>query len=184
VRNGFGRATKRVTDGDTVGSTATTPSGGVVVKRITRPSASSPRGQQTRPAAVLPGGACAFTPKANICAIDGACYDLPSRMAGAGPKLKNLVTRAFGDEGPDWDAASPVRRVAPGAPPILITASSQRPAARDQAERLATALRDHAVPHRSLAFDKTHAEMNQHAGRSDDPLTEAILAFLAEHVAP
>jgi acetyl esterase/lipase len=81
---------------------------------------------------------------AGVIAISGL-YDLEA-PPGVGPEVMALVTEAHADAG-ERAASSPLRRVGPGAPPMLLMAASQDiPGYRESALALAEAVREAGQP--------------------------------------
>lgn len=119
----------------------------------------------------------------SVICLDGAGYDIPSRMSGKpGRLMSNMLNSAFGSDGTNWEDASPTLHVQQGMnyPPFLIL-HTPRVDAPGQSMALGEALRSAgAYAHNVEAIDKSHRTINRDIGTDDDWVTDLILDFLKD----
>jgi acetyl esterase/lipase len=99
------------------------------------------------------------------------------------PLCLNVFGPAFGNDPRIREEASPIHHVRPGLPPFLILyAENDLPTLPAMAERFCQALRDQGCSARVLQVPgRNHNSILFHAIRADDPVAEAMLAFLHGH---
>ena len=119
----------------------------------------------------------------SVICLDGAGYDIPSRMAGKpGRLMSNMLASAFGSDGTLWPDASPTLHVHAGVdyPPFLIL-HTPRADAPGQSMALGDALRSTgSYAYNEEAADKTHRTINHDVGSAGDWVTVMIMDFLAD----
>jgi len=91
-----------------------------------------------------------------------------------------FFTRVFGAERPTHRAASPLRHVRSGLPPFLVTyADRDMLTLAGQGEQFYEALAEKGVGARKLLMkDRTHVSILRNVVKKDDPLGQAVLAFI------
>jgi acetyl esterase/lipase len=97
---------------------------------------------------------------------------------------ERMLRSAFGTDPDVAEAASPVRHVRPGLPPfLLLYADRDLPGCdRRPAEAFARALRDRGVPAETHEIaHSSHHKIILSASVTGDPVSEALLAFVAPH---
>lgn len=114
--------------------------------------------------------------------LDGAGYDVSRQVAGAKlPMIKELYTRAFGDDEEAQREASPVTHVGPGKPypPFLIFHVGRRQDSREQSELLAAKLLQAGGRATTVHEpDKNHMTLNRELGMPGDEPTGKVFEFL------
>lgn len=118
-----------------------------------------------------------------VIALDGAAYDVPRQVAGAGPLLANTYAQAFGADPARQRALSPTLNAdAPNAPAFLIL-HVQRPDGIAQSRALGEALRrvGTAVEEQGFAGEglRGHMAINRDLGLDDYPATAVVDRWLA-----
>lgn len=113
---------------------------------------------------------------------DGAAYDVPAQIEGAGPMMKDTYTQAFGTDPARQQALSPIAHAAgPNAPAFLLI-HVQREDGVAQNAALAEALKRAGtmVEVGSFAGEglQGHAEINRRLGEADYPATPVVDAWL------
>ncbi len=131
--------------------------------------------------------------------LDGAGYDIPMTMRGAGSVTRSLYTNAFGSDPAGWADASPAEHLrrrtppdgtgasdtTPPPPPPLLILHIDRAAAATQARGLADAARaagGTADIHRFPG--ETHASINRRLGEPGHDPTMVAGAFLRRVMSP
>ncbi|MFH0878780.1 MAG: alpha/beta hydrolase, partial [Lentisphaerota bacterium] len=112
--------------------------------------------------------------------LDGAGYDIPSRIQSPYRGVEEMYEQAFGTDPLIWEDASPLYHVAAekGIPPFLLVYSGVREEARTQAQALADALEEAGVPAELFhAPDKNHATVNQDLDTGDYVFEKMIEFF-------
>ncbi len=122
-----------------------------------------------------------------IVALDGAAYDVPSQMSENARLMGDTYVQAFGTDSDRQRALSPTHHaVAPNAPAFLIV-HVERDDAREQSEKLGSALRRAGTPVMVRQFAgrglRGHMEINRKLGQVDYPATAVVDAFLLERFA-
>jgi acetyl esterase/lipase len=117
-----------------------------------------------------------------VIALDGACYDFPRQLAGAGRFMRGTYSEAFGTEPARQRALSPaLQTLKPNTPAFLIV-HIDRADGRAQAEALANALMQAGTSAEVHGVDGTgllgHLEINRSLGRADYPATAVVDAWL------
>jgi acetyl esterase/lipase len=116
--------------------------------------------------------------------LDGAGYDVPRQLQLARlPAMREMYVRVFGADADAQRRASPIEHVGAGKsiPPFLLFHVGMRADSREQAEALATKLRDAGVAAEVVhAADKNHLTLNRELGAAGDEPTNKILAWLRE----
>lgn len=117
-----------------------------------------------------------------VIVLDGAAYDIPLQIAGAGRLMHGVYTEAFGSEPARQRALSPaLQTIKPDTPPFLI-AHIDREDGRTQSEALARALTQAGTAAQVHGFDGNgllgHLEINRALGRADYPATAVVDAWL------
>ena len=121
--------------------------------------------------------------------VDGDTYDIPAMIEVAETRLrlhglpppKYGHRIKFGDDPAKHKDFSAVTHVAKdkGIPPFLILYVAGHPDVTAQALRLGNVLKDAGVPVTVFgAKETTHTKINADLGRSDDPATTALFAFV------
>jgi arylformamidase len=121
-----------------------------------------------------------------VITLDGAAYDVPRQMAGAGPLLRKTYLEAFGADPERQRALSPtLQAAAPNAPAFLI-AHIDRDDSKAQAEELGTALKQAGTLAEVDGFDGTgmrgHFQINFALGSAGYPATAVVDAWLRKVV--
>ena len=128
------------------------------------------------PALAREGGA---RPWATTVALDSAALDTEALMQR---RHMPMYDRAFGSDPAQWRAVSPMARLAPGGPPLLLVCSSVR---RDdpcaQSRRLADAVRAQGGVAQVLPQPLPHGQINSLLGLPG-PYTQAVDAFIDAHL--
>jgi len=114
-----------------------------------------------------------------IVLLDGAGYDVPTQMQRAGPFLRRMYARAFGEDAAFQASVSPtLQAAAPNAGRFLILHITSRPDdSGAQSQRLAEALRRAGTPAEVVAVDNTHAEIFRLFGQPGHVATARTDAF-------
>ena len=114
--------------------------------------------------------------------FDGAGYDVPAQMARAGPLLRRMYARAFGEDAVFQTRVSPtLQAAAPNAGRFLILHIASRPDdSGAQSTRLADALRAAGTPADVVSVDNSHAEIFRQFGQPGHVATERTDAFARE----
>lgn len=113
--------------------------------------------------------------------LDGAGYDIPSRIQSPYRGVEEMYEQAFGTDPAIWEDASPLYHVAAekGIPPFLLIYAGDREEARMQAETLAAALEEAGEPVELFhAPDKNHMTVNQELA-TGDYVFEKMIEFFA-----
>ena len=122
--------------------------------------------------------------------VDGDTYDVPAIIETAETRLrvhgepppKNGHRQKFGNDPEKHRDYSAVTHVAKGKgiPPFLILHVADHPDTSAQARRLASVLKAAEIPAALFGGKETnHNRLNDELGRTDDPATKALDAFLA-----
>lgn len=111
--------------------------------------------------------------------LDGAGYDVPAQMQRAGPFLRRLYSRAFGEDAAFQASVSPtLQAAAPNARRFLIFHITSRPDdSGAQSQALAAALRRAGTPAEVVSVDNSHAEIFRNFGQPGHVATERTDAF-------
>jgi arylformamidase len=116
-----------------------------------------------------------------VVSLDTRAYDIP-RMFQEEQVGIRIYRRAFGDDPATWKKLSPITYIQAGSgiPPFAVAYSGQAGVARSSmAEDFVGQLQAAGVQAVLLpAPSKTHKEINQQFGDPDDPVTQAVMAFL------
>lgn len=125
--------------------------------------------------------------------VDGDTYDIPAMIEVAEtrqrlhglplPKFGHRIK--FGDDAGKHKAFSAVTHIAKdkGIPPFLVLYVAGHPDVTAQALRLGNVLKSADVPVTLVgAKETTHTKINADLGRSDDPVTPALFAFVEKVV--
>ncbi|WP_395612515.1 alpha/beta hydrolase [Allosphingosinicella sp.] len=117
-----------------------------------------------------------------IVLLDGAGYDVPTQMQRAGPFLRRMYSRAFGEDAAFQASVSPtLQAAAPNAGRFLIFHITSRPDdSGAQSQALAAALRRAGTPAEVIAVDNTHAEIFRGFGQPGHVATARTDAFARE----
>lgn len=118
--------------------------------------------------------------------LDGAGYDVPRQIGMAGPLLRRMYLRAFGDDPAEQRALSPTLHAeAPNAGAFQIFHIASRADSGVQADALAAALMRAGTPAQSIIVqDRSHGQLNTMIGEAGDPTSADMLAFLSERLKP
>jgi arylformamidase len=121
-----------------------------------------------------------------VIALDGAAYDVPRQIAGAGRLMRNTYVQAFGDVPARQRALSPTLQAAsPNAPAFLI-GHIDRADGKAQSDALGAALMRAGTPAEVDDFGgagmRGHFEINFALGRADYPATAIVDAWLRKVV--
>jgi len=113
--------------------------------------------------------------------LDGAGYDIPTRINSPNRGVEEAYEEAFGTDPAVWADASPLYHVAAGKniPPFLLIYAGTREEARTQAEALAAALEEAGV--NAVLFhvpEKNHMTVNRGLAEGDY-VFEKIVDFFA-----
>lgn len=115
--------------------------------------------------------------------LDPAVLDIPPIMAaGGGGAIDRYFRPAFGDDPERQSALSPMKHVeAPNAPAWAILHDANNGFAAGQSADFVAGLRGAGVKEAAVLpiANTTHVRLNDEIGRSDDPATATIDAFLA-----
>jgi len=114
--------------------------------------------------------------------LDGAGYDIPSRIQSPFRSIEEMYEQAFGTDPVTWEDASPLYHVAAdkGIPPFLLIYAGAREEALTQAEALAAALEGAGVSAELFhAPDKNHGTVNQDLA-TGDYVFEKMIEFLTD----
>ena len=110
--------------------------------------------------------------------LDGAGYDVAAQLRFAGPLLRNMYHRAFGDDPAFQARVSPIAQAAaPNAGRFLIFHISSRADSGAQSERLGAILRGAGTPAEVVSVEGSHAEIFRQFGRPGHRATELTDAF-------
>lgn len=122
-----------------------------------------------------------------VIALDGAAYDVPRQMAGAGPLMRRTYNATFGSD--------PVRQRAlsatfhahdAGSAPAFLLIHIDRPDSKTQAEALGAALVQAGVAAQVEAVGgaglRGHMDLNTSLGSSDVPATAMVDAWLRQRL--
>jgi acetyl esterase/lipase len=115
---------------------------------------------------------------------DGAAYDVPTQIAGAGPMMMRTYEQAFGTDPARQQALSPLTHAsAPNAPAFLLIhvqredAVAQNAALAEALRRAGTSVEVGSFPGEGL---RGHAEINRKLGEPDYPATPVMDAWLKQ----
>jgi arylformamidase len=115
-----------------------------------------------------------------IVLLDGAGYDVAAQLRFAGPLLRSLYHRAFGDDPAFQARVSPIAQAAaPNAGRFLIFHIASRADSGAQSVRLAALLQAAGTPAEVASVDGTHAEIFRNFGQPGHRATELTDAFAA-----
>lgn len=113
---------------------------------------------------------------------DGAAYDVPTQIAGAGPMMKGTYTEAFGTDPARQKALSPTFHAASPNAPAFLLLHVQREDGVAQNKALAEALKRGGSKVEIGSFPGTglqgHAEINRKLGEADYPATPVMDGWL------
>jgi acetyl esterase/lipase len=110
--------------------------------------------------------------------LDGAGYDVAAQIRYAGPLLRSLYHRAFGDDPAFQQRVSPIAQAAaPNAGRFLIFHISSRADSGAQSERLGALLRGAGTPAEVVSVEGTHAEIFRNFGQPGHRATALTDAF-------
>jgi len=110
--------------------------------------------------------------------LDGAGYDVAAQMRDAGPLLRSMYRRAFGDDPAFQSRVSPTRHAdAPNAGRFLIFHIASRADSGAQSARLGALLRAAGTPAEVVSIDSSHAEIFRRFGQPGHRATELTDAF-------
>ena len=110
--------------------------------------------------------------------LDGAGYDVAAQMRYAGPLLRSLYHRAFGDDPAFQSRVSPIAQAAaPNAGRFLIFHIASRADSGAQSVRLGALLRAAGTPAEVVSVDGSHAEIFRNFGQPGHRPTELTDAF-------
>lgn len=95
----------------------------------------------------------------------------------------DLFSIVFGEDTADRKLASPRFHVAPdkGIPPHLILYSLNRRVTTESTRAMKETLTDAGIDVYTNGFAKTHAEMSNDIGNTDDPINDVLLLFLEQY---
>jgi acetyl esterase/lipase len=113
-----------------------------------------------------------------VIALDGACYDVPRRIADSGRLMRSTYVEAFGSDPVRQRALSPALQAAASkAPPFLILHTA-RADGKAQSEALAQALTQAGTPAAVYGVPGTgllgHLEINRSLGEADQAATAVV----------
>jgi acetyl esterase/lipase len=116
-----------------------------------------------------------------VIVLDGGGYDIPNMVDSGELFSKGRYARAFSEDKRVWVDASPITHAeaGKGIPPFLLVHAWKRNASREQAEALASALREAGV--RAELYhqpNKNHITINSDIGKEGDETTARIMQFL------
>jgi acetyl esterase/lipase len=110
--------------------------------------------------------------------LDGAGYDVAAQMRSAGPLLRSMYHRAFGDDPAFQARVSPAgQAAAPNAGRFLIFPIARRADSGAQSERLGALLRAAGTPTEVVSIDNSHAEIFRGFGQPGHRATALTDAF-------
>jgi acetyl esterase/lipase len=110
--------------------------------------------------------------------LDGAGYDVAAQLQAAGPLLRGMYRRAFGDDPAVQASLSPAgHAAAPNAGSFLILHISSRGDSAAQSERLGALLRAAGTPAEVVSVDNSHAEIFRRFGEPGHRATALADAF-------
>ena len=110
--------------------------------------------------------------------LDGAGYDVAAQLRYAGPLLRSLYHRAFGDDPAFQARVSPITQAAaPNAGRFLIFHIASRVDSGAQSERLGAILRGAGTPAEVVSVEGSHAEIFRRFGEPGHRATELTDAF-------
>lgn len=123
-----------------------------------------------------------------VIALDGAAYDVPRQIAGAGSFMRGTYVQAFGNDPARQRALSPTLQAAPPNAPAFLIAHIDRDDGKAQSEALGAALMRAGTPAEVDGFDGTglrgHFRINFSLGRPDYPATVVVDAWLGKLIGP
>jgi len=112
--------------------------------------------------------------------LDGAGYDVPAQLRFAGPLLRSLYRRAFGDDPAFQARVSPMlHAAAPNAGRFLILHIASRADSGAQSVRLGALLNAAGTPAQVESVDGSHADIFRRFGQPGHRATELTDAFAA-----
>lgn len=122
-----------------------------------------------------------------IILLDGAAYDVPAQLAGAGRVMRPIYVQAFGSDLARQRALSPIAHVAaPNAPAFLIL-HVDRDDGQRQSAALASALKASGAKVTLHAFEgrglRGHVAINRRLGEADYPATVVVDRWLSATLA-
>lgn len=110
--------------------------------------------------------------------LDGAGYDVAAQMRSAGPFLRSMYRRAFGDDPAFQARVSPITHAAaPNAGRFFIFHIASRADSGAQSVRLGALLNAAGTPAEVVSVDNTHAEIFRQFGQPGHRATELTDAF-------
>ena len=110
--------------------------------------------------------------------LDGAGYDVAAQMRFAGPLLRSMYRRAFGDDPAFQARVSPIAQAAaPNAGRFLIFHIASRADSGAQSVRLAALLRGAGTPAEVVSVEGSHADIFRRFGEPGHRATELTDAF-------
>ena len=110
--------------------------------------------------------------------LDGAGYDVAAQMQYAGPLLRSLYHRAFGDDPAFQQRVSPIAQAAaPNAGSFLIFHIASRADSGAQSVRLGAVLRGAGTPAEVVSVEGSHADIFRQFGQPGHRATELTDAF-------
>jgi arylformamidase len=110
--------------------------------------------------------------------LDGAGYDVAAQMRFAGPLLRSMYHRAFGDDPAFQARVSPIAQAAaPNAGRFLIFHIASRADSGAQSARLGALLNAAGTPAEVVSVEGSHAEIFRQFGRPGHRATELTDAF-------
>lgn len=110
--------------------------------------------------------------------LDGAGYDVAAQMRYAGPLLRSLYRRAFGDDPAFQQSVSPIAQTAaPNAGRFLMFHIASRADSGAQSVRLGAMLRAAGTPAEVVSVEGSHAEIFRRFGEPGHRATELTDAF-------
>ncbi len=114
--------------------------------------------------------------------LDGAAYNLSNQSQKmAGPRLRRLYGKVFGNDDDELKNASPISHInkGKGIPPFLLLYVASRRNSKRRSQELETILRKAGISAISLsAENKTHATINREIGLKEDEPTIEVFKFL------
>lgn len=125
---------------------------------------------------------------AGVVPLDGAAYDVPQQVKGAGQFLQRMFGPAFGDDPARQRALSPVFQAAPPNAPAFLILHVQRQDGIKQARELADALRNAGTNVQIADFPgkglQGHMTINRSLGDPDYAATKVVDDWLKAHFGP
>jgi arylformamidase len=118
-----------------------------------------------------------------VVALDTQAYDIQAVMQDLSGLEGPIYRQAFGNDPAFWKKVSPISYVEAGhdIPSFFVAYSGQGADRPELAESFVAALKQAGISAEILpATDKTHLEINQQFGEPGDPVTQAVMAFLAK----